>query len=323
MKRGIQVVAGLAVLALAVAGYYVFGGEGVLPPITVGLLHSQTGPLAAREKPLIDAEVLALEEINASGGLRGRKLKWVIADGRSSAQAFAQQAERLITVEKVCVLFGGYAGIAARASSRSSRRTGRCLSTLRRMRASRIQATSSTPGGRPIRRSSRPSPGAWIPSRRGGSTTSVPIPSGAGRRQPWPPTRSRRAGQLAGEDYPAPDSKEVSGVVEKIKKAAPDVVLSGLEGATNAPFYEALARAGLRPDKTPVVSFTIDEVALRTLPLNDVAGHYAAELLPVRRPPRKRGVRGQVQGALRRRERDRRLGRGRVQRRQVLGRGGD
>ena len=75
-------------------------------PIRVGLLHSQTGDMANSEKSLIDAEVLALDEINARGGLLGRRLEWVIADGRSNRFTFAHEAVRLIETEKVSVIFG-------------------------------------------------------------------------------------------------------------------------------------------------------------------------------------------------------------------------
>jgi urea transport system substrate-binding protein len=65
-------------------------------PIVVGILHSQTGPMAISEKSMIDAEVLALEQINAAGGLLGRPVQWVIADGASDPATFATQAEKLI-----------------------------------------------------------------------------------------------------------------------------------------------------------------------------------------------------------------------------------
>src|SRR5262249_34317359 len=83
---------------------------GRLAPIKVGLLHSQNGPLAISERSMIDAEVLALEEINAQGGLLGgRRVDWVTADGRSDPATFAREAERLIEAEKVGVIFGCWA----------------------------------------------------------------------------------------------------------------------------------------------------------------------------------------------------------------------
>ena len=68
----------------------------VEPPIRVGILHSQTGAMAISEKSMIDAEVMALKEINQSGGLLGRQVEWVVADGRSDWPTFAREAQRLI-----------------------------------------------------------------------------------------------------------------------------------------------------------------------------------------------------------------------------------
>ncbi len=77
-------------------------------PVVVGLLHSITGADAPHEKPLLDAEVAALSELNAAGGLLGRPIRWVIADGGSDPQAFARQAARLIRDEQACVLIGSW-----------------------------------------------------------------------------------------------------------------------------------------------------------------------------------------------------------------------
>ena len=75
-------------------------------PILVGVLHSQTGPIAVSEQAMIEAEQLAFEEINAAGGILGRPIRWIIADGASDWPTFAREAERLISDEGVTVLFG-------------------------------------------------------------------------------------------------------------------------------------------------------------------------------------------------------------------------
>jgi len=101
--------AGLIVL-IVIGGLLIWSAPDVVwrvePPILVGILHSRTAPMATIEQSMIDAEVLALEEINAEGGLLGRPVKWVIADGRSDLPTFALEAERLIETEKVSVIFG-------------------------------------------------------------------------------------------------------------------------------------------------------------------------------------------------------------------------
>src|SRR6478672_8126326 len=72
--------------------------------IKVGVLHSLTGTMAISEKSVVDAVNLAIEEINGAGGIQGRKVRAVIADGRSDWGVFATEAERLISSEKVAAV---------------------------------------------------------------------------------------------------------------------------------------------------------------------------------------------------------------------------
>ena len=75
-------------------------------PIRVGILHSLTGTMAHSESPVADATLLAIDEINREGGLLGRPVEGVVADGRSEDATFAREAERLINNEHVCTVFG-------------------------------------------------------------------------------------------------------------------------------------------------------------------------------------------------------------------------
>src|SRR5271157_6391201 len=94
-----------AVIALGGAWYAWRAYWRVEAPILVGILHSKTGPLAISEQSMIDAELMAIDEINQRGGLVGRKVEAVIADGRSDPKVFADQARRLINQDKVKVIF--------------------------------------------------------------------------------------------------------------------------------------------------------------------------------------------------------------------------
>ena len=76
------------------------------PPIKVGILHSLSGSLAGRERPIVHALHLAIEEINAAGRLLGRTIEWKEEDGASDPEVFARQARKLLEQEKVEVLFG-------------------------------------------------------------------------------------------------------------------------------------------------------------------------------------------------------------------------
>src|SRR5438552_1313013 len=75
-------------------------------PSRIGVLHSLTGTMAISEKSLVDAILLAVDEINSRGGVTGRKIQPIILDGRSDWPTFARQAEKLIGEEKVSVVFG-------------------------------------------------------------------------------------------------------------------------------------------------------------------------------------------------------------------------
>ncbi|MFM8699304.1 MAG: transporter substrate-binding protein, partial [Phycisphaerales bacterium] len=102
-----RIVVFLALAALA-AGAWLVGDRLLVDrtPIVVGILHSETGPMAVSERPMIESEILALEEVNAAGGLLGRPVRWVVADGASDWPTFAKQAERLVRDEGACVVFG-------------------------------------------------------------------------------------------------------------------------------------------------------------------------------------------------------------------------
>lgn len=74
--------------------------------VKVGILHSLTGSMAISEKSVRDAEVMAIEEINASGGVLGKKIKYVEEDGASEPSTFATKAEKLVDSEGVATVFG-------------------------------------------------------------------------------------------------------------------------------------------------------------------------------------------------------------------------
>jgi urea transport system substrate-binding protein len=246
-------------------------------PILVGLIHSQTGPLAISERSLLDAEVLALEEINAKGGVAGRKLKWEIADGRSDPAAFASQATRLIEQDKVDVLVGGW--------------TAECRKAMLEVVEKHESLLIFPANFEGIERS----PQAIY---AGGSANQVALPAVrwcsdalkarkffvVGTEEVWSKVASEIAkdgikavgGDLAGESYLPLVGGDAQALVEAIRAANPDVVINAMVGESNVPFYAAFRRAGLTPEKLPVVAFAVAEDELRRFPPGDVTGHYAA-----------------------------------------------
>ncbi|SER09313.1 substrate-binding protein domain-containing protein [Streptomyces sp. yr375] len=74
--------------------------------VKVGLLNSLSGTMAISEVTVHNALLLAIKEINAAGGVLGKKLKAVSQDGASDWPTFAEKAEALIKDDKVAATFG-------------------------------------------------------------------------------------------------------------------------------------------------------------------------------------------------------------------------
>ena len=270
-----------AVVALLV-GIGVIGWLGypllasVNPPIRVGILHSLTGTLALTELSMRDGSVLALEQINASGGLLGRKVEWVVADGKSEPETFAREARRLIEDEKVSVIFGCWSSANRKSVKPVVERAEHLLfypAAYEGLEQSRnIIYTGAAPNQQIIPTVK------WsfdeLKAKRYflvGSDTVWPRSANAIIKDQL----KALGATLVGEEYYSPGTADVGGAVRKIVAASPDVVLSTVEGDTNLPFYKELRASGIVPSKIPVITFSLAEDEFRSLTDAKLAGDYA------------------------------------------------
>jgi len=245
-------------------------------PIKVGILHSLTGTMAISEKAVVDATLLAIEEINTKGGVLGRQIEPIVVDGRSDWPTFAIEARRLITDEKVSVVFGCWTS--------ASRKTVKPIFESHNHllfypvqyegleQSPNIIYTGAAPNQQII-------PAVkWSLDNLGkriflvGSDYVFPRTANAIIKDQVTALR----GHILGEEYILLGSTDVEGVIEKIVQTAPDVILNTINGDTNVAFFKALRRAGITPDKTPTMSFSIAEDELRTMPAQDPVGDYAS-----------------------------------------------
>jgi urea transport system substrate-binding protein len=246
-------------------------------PIRVGILHSKIGPMATIEQAMIDAEVLALEEIKANGGLLGRPVEWVIADGRSDLPTFAIEARRLIETEHVSVIFGCMAS--------SSRKTVKPIveqyhhllfypNAYEGLEQSpNIVYTGAAPNQHII-------PAVkWtydhLKARKYFLAGSDHIWS-RGVNAIVKDCLTSLGAEVVGEEYLLMESGDVDPLIARIKEAKPDVILSTVTGDTNLAFYPKLVASGLGPERLPVVAFGVAEVDLRKFPVRDMVGDYAS-----------------------------------------------
>ncbi|HZN92124.1 MAG TPA: transporter substrate-binding protein, partial [Myxococcales bacterium] len=102
--RRMKVLAAMAVVVVVLGGAALWRSRP--RPLRVGVLHSRTGTMAVSELPVQQATLLAIEEINAAGGVIGRRVEAVLADSASDGAAALREAQRLIQEEKISALFG-------------------------------------------------------------------------------------------------------------------------------------------------------------------------------------------------------------------------
>src|SRR5262245_55554937 len=79
---------------------------GAQEPIKVGVLHSLSGTMAISEAPLKEVILMAIAEVNASGGVLGRKVEAVVEDPASNWDLFAEKSKKLLLQDKVAALCG-------------------------------------------------------------------------------------------------------------------------------------------------------------------------------------------------------------------------
>lgn len=245
---------------------------GAPPPVRIGVLHSLSGTMAVSERPLVDAVGLAVAEINAVGGLLGRPVEMVVADGRSDWGVFAAEAERLLVQEQVSALFACWTS-ACRQAVRPVVERHRHLMfypvQYEGMEQSpNILYTGSAPNQQII-------PGArWAMDQFGARVYLV------GSDYVFPRTANliirdligAADGQVVGERYLPLGETAVADIVADIGAQRPDVVLNTLNGDSNAAFFAALERAGLAD--LPLLSFSVAEGEMLAWGGNRLTRHY-------------------------------------------------
>ncbi|QXP83462.1 ABC transporter substrate-binding protein [Methylococcus sp. ANG] len=274
MKKLVVSGAALAVLA-ALAGAWGLR-EHARPPIRIGILHSLTGAMAISEKSAVDAELMAIDEINAAGGLLGRRVEAVVADGASDWGTFARQAGRLITEEKVSAIIGCWTSACRKNVKPVVEKYNHLLIYPMAYEGLEISKNIIYTGLAP---NQQIVPALkWSLDKLGRRVFLV------GSDYVWPHSVNAVLrdwikgldGEIVGEEYVFFGSSDVGSVVEKIAALRPNVVISTIAGESNLAFYRVLRESGIQAKDVPVVSLSVGEEELRDIPPRDAAGHYSA-----------------------------------------------
>ena len=269
-----------AVRALAPGGF-VGCSLGVKPrqsEVTLGMLHSQTGPLSISATGLRDIELHALEQINAAGGVLGRKVMARTPDTCSRTDLFVKRARQLLEADAVAV-FGCWTSLSRKAVLPLFEAAKKLL-----FYSVQYEGNESSPycvyGGMLPNQQIVPSLD-WLLAKEGGERKRIFL---VGSDYVFPRTANfvakkyleGKSLKIVGDAYVPLGDRDFSEVVRNIQASKADCVLSTVNGDSNLGLFAALADAKVDPAKVPVLSTSIAEDELRSLLPAQVQGHLAA-----------------------------------------------
>ncbi len=246
--------------------------------IKVGILHSLSGTMAISETTVVDAEMLAIKEINAAGGVLGKQIEVIQEDGASDWPTFAEKAEKLIDQDGVVTIFGCWTSASRKAVLPVFESKQHMLWYPVQYEGQECSQNIFYTGAAP---NQQIEPAVeWLLENKGTQFFLV------GSDYVFPRTANTiikeqlaaLGGETVGEDYLPLGNTEVTPIITKIKAALPDggVIFNSLNGDSNVAFFKQMQGAGMTPENYPVMSVSIAEEEVRQIGKEFLVGHYAA-----------------------------------------------
>ena len=252
------------------------GGGGDGETVKVGVLHSLSGTMSISEVAVHDAELLAIKEINEAGGVLGKQIEPVEEDGASDWPTFAEKAEKLLTVDKVAAVFGGWTSASRKAMLPVFEGLDGLLFypvQYEGLEASpNIFYTGATTNQQII-------PALDYLKEEG--LTKVYL---VGSDYVFPRTANKEIKayaeanglEILGEDYLPLGETDTATLVSKVQDAAPDVVFNTLNGDTNVAFFKEFTAKGITADDIQTISVSVAEEEVSGIGVDNIVGHLVA-----------------------------------------------
>lgn len=240
----------------------------------VGVLHSLSGPWAMREKPLVDATLMAIAEINENGGILGKQIQPIVEDGGSDPVQFKQKARKLLNKYRIKMVFGCSTSASRKAilpifeasnallwyssqyegleQSRNIFYTGFCLNQ-------QIEPTV-----------------VWLLKQEWkrfyllGSDYIFPLAANKVIKGQL----NKQGGKVVGEHYVPPGDMEFEDIIADILEVQPDIILSTLNGSSNIYFYQQYKAANAGLLTIPIMALSVEEETVQHIG-EAAIGHYA------------------------------------------------
>jgi urea transport system substrate-binding protein len=246
--------------------------------VTVGILHSVTGTMAISETGSVQAEKLAIAQINEAGGVLGRKIKAIQEDGASDWPTFAEKAKKLLVNDKCAAVMGCWTSASRKAVLPVFEQYNGMLyyptfyeglEQSKNVIYTGQEATQQIIAGLD-----------WVVKEKGAKTFYL-----LGSDYIWPRTSNKIARKhienhltgtsVVGEDYFPLGHTQFNSVINKIKLKKPDVIYAIIVGGSNVAFYKQLKAAGIDLSKQTLVTISVTEDEIDGIGGDNIAGAYA------------------------------------------------
>ncbi|BCJ45083.1 urea ABC transporter substrate-binding protein [Actinoplanes ianthinogenes] len=244
--------------------------------VKVGLLNSLSGTMAISEVTVRDSLKLAIDEINAAGGVLGKQIEPVSEDGASDWPTFAEKSQKLISQDHVAAVFGCWTSASRKAVKPVFEKNKSLLFYPVQYegleQSPYIFYTGATTNQQIV-------PGLDYLKAQG--KTSLYL---VGSDYVFPRTANKiikayataNGMKVLGEDYAPLGSTEFSTIVNKVKASGASAVFNTLNGDSNVAFFKEYKSAGLTAAAMPVVSVSIAEEEVKSIGTQYLAGQLTA-----------------------------------------------
>ncbi|MFN8375944.1 MAG: urea ABC transporter substrate-binding protein, partial [Anaerolineae bacterium] len=244
--------------------------------IKVGILHSLSGTMSISETTVRDSTLMAIEEINAAGGINGVMIEPIVEDGASDWPTFAEKARKLLLEDGVAVIFGCWTSASRKAVLPVVEENNGLLFYPVQYEglemSPNIVYTGATTNQQIV-------PAVEYLLSEGysrfyllGSDYVFPRTSNTIIR-----AQLEAAGaEVVGEEYLPLGGTEFSTILLNIQAAAPDVIFNTLNGDSNVAFYNQFADAGYTADSLMTMSVSIAEEEVVSIGVENIVGHMVS-----------------------------------------------
>ena len=247
--------------------------------VKVGILHSLTGTMSISETGSVEAEKLAIDQINAQGGVLGRQIEYIQEDGASDWPTFAEKSKKLLVEDKVATVFGCWTSASRKAVLPVFEQYNGLLyyptfyeglEQSENVYYTGQEATQQIISGID-----------WVSETKGAKKFFL-----LGSDYIWPRTSNKIArkhieklgGKVVGEEYYPLGHTQFNSVINKIKLKKPDVIYAIVVGGSNVSFYKQLKAAGIdmTKEKPLVLTISVTEDEILGIGGENMEGAYAA-----------------------------------------------